>query len=131
MHPILASDFTGLLEFFVWFWVHAGLALAALIYLISLCFSPPKAGWRGLPSWLPIVSSLCVPLALVTWLTNRRFGEPLGMTLILFFTAPAIAAICFAARCLSSKLHRHPKRQASNHDNKDAIPADISKPQSS
>ena len=119
MYPILASDFSGILELFVWFWVHAGLALAALIYLISLCFSPPKAGWRGLPSWLPLVSSLCVPLALVTWLTNRRFGEHLEMTLILFSTAPAIAVLCFAARCLSSKLHRKPKPRITQHHDVD------------
>ena len=109
MHPVLAASFSGMFEGAICVLLHAVFVLAALIYLIRVCLSPPQAGMRGLPRWIAVSVVLCVLSVCWAVSANDR-GDDVSIQFAHYFpVAPSVFVLCLAATALSTKIKRQNK----------------------
>ena len=106
MH-FLAASVTGLFEALICELIHRLFIIVALIYLIFICVSPPRLGWRGMSQSFAVLTVLCV--ASVYWALIANDAAPAGISLSFLRylpVAPSGFLICLGATYLSPIVHR-------------------------
>ncbi len=94
MHPVLASDFTGLLELVIWLWANGAYAVVLVIAWLLLIFKRTRSAGTSLFRaliWAGVLLLIVVALQIYPMIFHRDDRDDFlivgGISLGLFFAA--------------------------------------------